>query len=402
MKTRDYLMVIGLMLTLAACSFSHLLEMPEPVVLRVETGDVALKAHDRVALRSGDVVKVYEAGDEDGGILKAAASETPFLWKAAGERKQISGWFRGDGGNVKEIPSEWAVAGDQDADEGAGLRQSDFLYASPTGITYTDRFHARINFYHQTSKVLVRIRNAGALKDNAGALEGLTVGDESFPVVMRAAFEEIPSDRYGRWTLSRRKGNLGYVKPHETAAENPAAYLKYYEALVIPDDLDGKPLLAITLLGHKYYYIPKQNQARLTPGHIFIYDISISVDSTKLVVTPMVGDNLVWTWDGDGTVTVDDERSAGFYAQGWIWDHSADTYVTSGVIPLGFGPEAWKKEGDGSVTVEPGNPPADPGADGWKKVGDDGEATQDDQPGSGNGGSGSHWEQEGESETINT
>ena len=88
----------------------------------------------------------------------------------------------------------------------------------------------------------------------------------------------------------------------------------------IPDDLDGKPLLAITLLGHKYYYIPKQNQARLTPGHIFIYDISISVDSTKLVVTPMVGDNLVWTWDGDRTVTADDERSAGFYAQGWIWD----------------------------------------------------------------------------------
>ena len=57
---------------------------------------------------------------------------------------------------------------------------------------------------------------------------------------------------------------------------------------------------------------------------------------------------------------------------------------------------------DGSVTVEPGNPPADPGADGWTKVGADGEATQDDQPGSGNGGSGSHWEQEGESETINT
>ena len=248
-------MVIGLMLTLAACSFSHLLEMPEPVVLRVETGDGALKAHDRVALRSGDVVKVYEASDEDGGILKAAASETPFLWKAAGERKQISGWFRGDGGNVKEIPSEWAVAGDQDADEGAGLRQSDFLYASPTGITYTDCFHARINFYHQTSKVLVRIRNAGALKDNAGALEGLTVGDESFPVVMRAAFEEIPSDRYGRWTLSRRKGNLGYVKPHETAAENPAAYLKYSVPVLGYDSRDHTAHLSTNCI-QQYYYTP--------------------------------------------------------------------------------------------------------------------------------------------------
>ena len=352
-----------------------------------------------MALRVGGDVRIYEASSEDGGILKAAPSETPFLWKAAGEKKQISGWFIGNGENLKEIPSEWAVAGDQNADEGAGMRQSDFLYAPATGITYTDRFHARINFYHQTSKVMARIRNAGALKDNAGALEGLTVGDASFPVVMRASFDEIPSDRYGRWTLSRKTDNLGYVKPHETVAEDASSYLRYYEALVIPDNLDGKPLFAITLLGHTYYYVPAQNQARLTPGHLFVYDISVSEDSTKLVVTPMVGDNLVWTWDGDGNVTEDDERSAGLIIQGWVWDGSSDTNVTSGVIPLGFGPEAWKKEGDGSV-VENDNPPAGLGSDGWTKDGDDEEAEQDDQPGDIYGDGGGQWTQEGESENI--
>ena len=404
MKTHDYILAAGIVLMLAACSFlsdmGNPLETPEPVVLRTASADGALKAHDRVALRIGSDVKIYEASDEDGGVLKAAPSETPFLWKAAREKKQISGWFRGDGGNLKEIPSEWTVASDQNADEGAGMRQSDFLYASPTGITYTDRFHARLNFYHQTSKVMVRIKNEGALKDNAEALEGLTVGDESFPIVMRASFEEIPSDRYGRWTISRKKENLGYVKPHETVAGGSASYLKYYEALVIPDNLDGKPLLAITLRGHTYYYVPAQNQARLTPGHVFIYDISASEDSTKLVVTPMVGDNLVWTWDGDGTVTEDDEKSAELFIQGWIWDRSADTNVTSGVIPLGFGPEGWKKEGDGSVTVEEGNPPASPGSDGWEKEGDDGEVTQDDPPGSVDDNGGSQWTQEGEEENI--
>ncbi|SKC36568.1 Fimbrillin-like [Bacteroidales bacterium WCE2004] len=404
MKTHDYILAAGIVLMLAACSFlsdmGNPLETPEPVVLRAASADGALKARDRVALRIGGEVKIYEACDEDGGILKAAPSETPFLWKASGEKKQISGWFRGDGRNLKEIPSEWAVAGDQDADEGAGMRQSDFLYAAPTGITYTDRFHARINFYHQTSKVMVRIKNEGALKDNAEALEGLTVGDESFPVVMRASFEEIPSDRYGRWTLSRKKENLGYVTPHETVVEGASSYLKYYEALVIPDNFDGKPLLAITLRGHTYYYVPAQNQARLTPGHLFIYDISVSEDSTKLVVTPMVGDDLVWTWDGDGTVTEDDEKSAELIIQGWIWDRSADTNVTSGVIPLGFGPEGWKKEGDGSVTVEEGNPPPSPGSDGWEKEGGDGEATGDDQPGTINGDGGSQWTKEGEDEDI--
>ena len=404
MRTKDCLTAAGIVLMCAACSFlqdmGKPLETPEPVVLRAAPGDGALRARDRVALRIGGEVRIYEAGDEDGGLLKAAPSETPFFWKATGEKKEISGWFLGDGENLKEIPSSWTVAGDQNADDGAGMRRSDFLYAPATGVTYTDRFHARINFYHQTSKVLVRIKNEGALKDNAEALEGLTVGDESFPVVMRASFEEIPSDRYGRWTLFRGKDNLGYVTPHETAAADASSFLKCYEALVIPDNLDGKPLLAITLRGHTYYYVPAQNQARLTPGHLFIYDISASEDSTKLVVTPMVGDDLVWTWDGDGTVTEDDEKGAELSIQGWIWDRSADTNVTSGEIPLAFGPEGWKKEGDGSVTVEEGNPPAEPGSDGWEKEGDDGEVTQDGPPGSVDDGGGSRWEQEGESENI--
>ena len=403
MRKKDYLMASGIVLMFAACSLSQdmgrPLETPEPVVLQAATGDGALRDHDRVALCVGNDVKIYEVSSEDGGILKAAPSETPFLWKAAGEKKQISGWFIGDDENLREIPSEWAVACDQDADEGAGMRQSDFLYAPATGVTYTDRFHARINFYHQTSKVLVRIKNEGALKGNAEVLEGLTVGDASFPIVMRASFDEIPSDRYGRWTLSRKAENLGYVTPHETDVDG-ASYLKYYEALVIPDNLDGKPLFAITLLGHTYYYVPKQSQARLTPGHLFVYDISVSEDSTKLVVTPMVGDNLVWTWDGDGTVTEDDERSAGLILQGWIWDGSSDTNVTSGVIPLGFGPEAWRKEGDGSVVVEDGDPSADLDAEGWQKDGDDEEAQQEDQPGRIDGDEGGQWTQEGESENI--
>ena len=404
MRKKDYLMASGIVLMFAACSLSQdmgrPLETPEPVVLRAATGDGVLRTHDRVALRVGGDVKIYEASSEDGGILKAAPSETPFLWKATGEKKQISGWFIGDGENLKEIPSEWEVAGDQNADEGAGMRQSDFLYAPATGVTYTDRFHARINFYHQTSKVMVRIKNEGALRGNVEVFEGLTVGDASFPIVMRASFEEIPSDRYGRWTISRKKDNLGYVTPHETVAEGTSSYLKCYEALVIPDNLDGKPLFAITLLGHTYYYVPAQNQARLTPGHLFIYDISASEDSTKLVVTPMVGDDLVWTWDGDGTVTEDDERSAGFNVQGWIWDGSSDTNITSGVIPLRFGPEAWKKEGDGSVVVEDGDPSADLGSEGWTKDGDDEEAGQDDQPGDIIGDGGGQWTQEGESENI--
>ena len=406
MRTKDCLTAAGIVLMCAACSFlqdmGKPLETPEPVVLRAAPGDGALRARDRVALRIGGDVRIYEACDEDGGVLKAAPSEAPFLWKATGEKKEISGWFRGDGGNLKEIPSEWTVAGDQNADDGAGMRQSDFLYAPATGITYTDRFHARINFYHQTSKVLVRIRNEGAIKGDTAAIEQVTIGNASYPIVMRASFEEPATTSYGSWTLSRRSEDLGYIIPHVTVFDSVSTYLKYYEALVIPDNLDHKPLLAITLGGHTYYYIPQENQARLTPGHLFVYDIGVSVDSTKLVVTPMVGDNLVWSWQDDGTVDENDDKDATLQIQGWQREDNPDANITSGVIPLEISANGWRKEGEGSALQEDSQPEYDHHANGWKKDGDNEDATHTDQPDGMTVGNGTQWTKEGEDEAISS
>lgn len=389
--------------SIAACTASQeadmLLDSPEPVVIHAESTPGSWQENDMVTLRMDGESKMYRTCFEQGVILKAAPSVTPFMWRSQRETKRVSGWSRGNGEAMSEIPSEWSVASDQNSDDGAGMRQSDLLYASPTGLTYTDRFHARINFRHQTSKIMVRIKNEGILKDDPAVLEGLTIGDESSPVVMKAHFEEVDGEDFGRWTLSGEKADMGYVIPHETAS-GTVSYQKSYEALVIPDNFDRKPLLAITLMGHTYYYIPQNRQGRLTPGHIFIYDISVSADTTKLIVTPMIGDNLVWTWEGDGIVSEDDQKSSEFFIEGWIWDRSSDTEVTSGVIPLGIGPDGWRKEGDGNVTIEDEHPDSGAGSDGWNKEGDDQEASQEEQPGGVNADGGSGWTQEGESENI--
>ena len=138
---------------------------------------------------------------------------------------------------------------------------------------------------------------------------------------------------------------------------------------------------------------------RLTPGHISVYDISVSADTTKLEVTPMVGDNLVWTWDGDGIVDLDDIKDAEFSILGWLWDHSSSTEVTSGVIPLAFGAGGWNKEGEGDAIREEDNPDTEAGAGGWKKDGEDQDADHEDQPEEISGDS-SGWTKEGESEEI--
>ena len=402
MKRIINMMAAGMVISLAACSASHeadnLLASPEPVVICASAPPGTWKEDDKVAVRMDGEVKMYQVCLGDGIRLKAAPSGTPFMWRASNETRRVSGWARGDGVAMETIPSEWTVAADQNSGDGAGMRQSDFLYASPVRLTYTDRFHARINFYHQTSKVMVRVKNEGALKDNAAALESLTIGDENYPVAMRASFEEDPDSDFGVWTLSRSSGDKGYIIPYETVPET-GPYLKCYEALVLPDNFDKKPLLAITLLGHTYYYIPKDRMGRLTPGHISVYDISVSADTTKLEVTPMVGDNLVWTWDSDGIVDLDDIKDAEFSILGWLWDHSSSTEVTSGVIPLAFGAGGWNKEGEGDVIMEEGNPDTEAEAGGWKKDGDDQDAGHEDQPEEISGDS-SGWTKEGESEEI--
>ena len=417
MRRHKEMITAAILLSLMACSqqdTESLLETPEPVVLKavvaspVEAtrGTTATTSewaeHDQVAVRIDNEVKIYEASHEDGGTLKAAAAETPFYWRTRSETKTVAGWYLGNGRRLREIPAEWTVADDQHANDGEGLEQSDFLYAAPTGITYTDRFHAQINFYHQTSKIMVRIRNEGAIKGDTAAIEQVTIGNASYPIVMRASFEEPATTSYGSWTLSRRSEDLGYIIPHVTVFDSVSTYLKYYEALVIPDNLDHKPLLAITLGGHTYYYIPQENQARLTPGHLFVYDIGVSVDSTKLVVTPMVGDNLVWSWQDDGTVDENDDKDATLQIQGWQREDNPDANITSGVIPLEISANGWRKEGEGSALQEDSQPEYDHHANGWKKDGDNEDATHTDQPDGMTVGNGTQWTKEGEDEAISS
>jgi hypothetical protein len=418
MKIHRHMIMIGVLLSFMACSSQQdteeLLETPEPVVLKavvaspgeITRGSTATtdewRERDQVAVCIDNEVKIYEASHEDGGTLKAAAAETPFYWRTRSETKTVAGWYLGNGRRLREIPAEWTVVDDQHANDGEGLKQSDFLYAGPTGITYTDRFHAQINFYHQTSKIMVRVRNEGAIKGDTSAIERVTIGNASYPIVMRASFEEPATTSYGSWTLSRRSEDLGYIIPHVTVFDSVSTYLKYYEALVIPDNLDHKPLLAITLGGHTYYYIPQENQARLTPGHLFVYDIGVSVDSTKLVVTPMVGDNLVWSWQDDGTVDENDDKDATLQIQGWQREDNPDANITSGVIPLEISANGWRKEGEGSALQEDSQPEYDHHANGWKKDGDNEDATHTDQPDGMTVGNGTQWTKEGEDEAISS
>lgn len=244
------------------------------------------REHDRVAIQVGEVVRLYEASSADGGQLMASVGEEPFYWTRGASTVDVKGWYQGGGQTQRTIPATWAVAADQNANDGEGFTASEFIFGPMSAVTNIpgERFRRTINFYHQTSKIIVRVKNTGILHDNPSWLGAVTIGDASKPIVMEAAFAEPSEGAYGTWTPTDQ---TGYIVPHDiTSSANGDLYLRQYEALLIPQDLDFKPLLAFTIQGSVYYFLPQAGQAVFAPGYQYVYDIEVTLQG--LLVTPTV------------------------------------------------------------------------------------------------------------------
>lgn len=244
------------------------------------------REHDQVAIQIGQTVKLYEATAANGGLLMAVAAEEPFYWTRGTSTVNVKGWYLGGGQTQRTIPATWAVAADQNADDGAGFTASEFIFGPLSAVTNIpgERFRRTINFYHQTSKIVVRVKNTGILHDNPSWLGAVTIGDAAKPIVMEAAFAEPSEGAYGTWTPT---GETGYITPHDISASADAdRYLRQYEALLIPQDLDFKPLLSFTIQNAVYYYVPQAGEAVFNPGYQYVYDIEVTRQG--LLVTPTV------------------------------------------------------------------------------------------------------------------
>lgn len=313
--------------------------------------------NDRIALQIENTVKMYEASTENGGQLRAAAEEEPFYWtRGTGEEQTVKGWYLGNGKTQKVLPETWAVVSNQSANGGKGVEESDFLYAPPTAISRVegDRFKRRICFYHQTAKVVIRIKNSGVLAENPSVFQGITIGSESYPIVMEAGFAEPVEGNYGSWTPS---GPTGYIIPHETVTNDADTYLKCYEALVIPQNLSGTPMLVFTINNTAFYYEPSGGEADLLAGHQFFYDVEVTQGS--ITVTPSFEGNEKWTWNE----SQEDVTSISTDIQPWLTDsrwtkQGSDIQVKAGEIPIHFANDWWTADatelvdsnvGDGGV-----------------------------------------------------
>ena len=228
----------------------------------------------------------------------------------------------------------------------------------------------------------------------------MTIGDGNFliPLGGTLTLPEGENDLFGTWTLD--EDSKGFIIPYMTVPTDQTTYLRVYEALVMPQNLNFKPLLAITIGGHSYGYVPQTGQAELKAGYLNIYDIEVSEDATKLVVTPIIGGSHVWTYQETGDVTMDDEHQAVLNVNGWRQETNPSQNVTSGVIPINIGAEAWTKEDEGTPDYEDSQPDKDIEGEGWQKQGDDATPDYEDSQPATTVETGPGWGKEGEDTPV--
>lgn len=228
-------------------------------------------ADDVVAVKDNNSGEVKKYVTDDFGTNTARFSgmddENTFFWESrTDEEKEIEAWWTGTGfTDVK--PGLWTVQTDQRTD---GYRQSDFRATPGLSVAYPAN-SPMLKFYHQTAKVVVRILNA----------EDATDADLVTDVRLLNMFTKANCHNY---KVSINEANISEWNSHSDAAEiipHPAdtggdpTILKSYAALVIPQDMTGKPFIRVTIDGREYVYTPKEGEGELLGGTQYTYTVTV-------------------------------------------------------------------------------------------------------------------------------
>lgn len=255
------------------------------------TADGTWTGDEGVAVAVGDVVKSYTA--DANGLL---TSTNPFIWTSAAETKQVLAWYCGDGssaaGGTNASSADpiilWSVEADQ---RGDGYSRSDLLVTPLTELTYAGSH--TLMFCHHTAKIVVNIRqSADSPVGSAADIASVSIGHANMK--MHGTYY----GRNGEWIIDAGS-NDGTIIPREITVPS-IDFAASYDALVIPQMMDGKELIGVTLTnGRTFYYTPKQGHAMLGEGSQYTYNITVYDDRIEAEVVT----GGLWTEGGSESVT---------------------------------------------------------------------------------------------------
>lgn len=232
---------------------------------------------EQIAMKvEGSGVKQFAPVAGNLAMLAAVDDGDTFYWKTSAETKRVSAWYVGAGYNGS-LPHMWTVERDQ---SGVGYGQSDFLYATPTDISFSNRGSTILRFKHLPAKVVVHLKNGDGLTEKE-------VKDATVTLVNQAIKSGEINGTDG--SVAQTAPGNEEITPNALAASG-AEYLKSVQALLVPQQMQDKKFIKVTVgtgdAARNYYYTPTTaTEADLKNGKQYAYEITVS--KTELSVLPV-------------------------------------------------------------------------------------------------------------------
>ena len=252
---------------------------------------------EEVAVQIGNTVKKYIVSADK----KTLSSSDPFYWEKSDESKNVTAWHYGHGSiasggiNANAVPTSWSVKENQNEEE--GYQKSDFLYAAPKSIKFSDTDKS-LAFTHQTARVVINIKKAEAATETS-SITKVTIGYDNNLALSGTYSVPTEGKATGTWDISG--GTMGTITPKDITASGSSDILKTYAALVIPQNMSEQKFIAVSLRdGNTYYYTPQGTDADLKSGTQYTYNITVKHDRLEVVTA---GTNVEWGSEKTETVT---------------------------------------------------------------------------------------------------
>lgn len=244
-------------------------EYPLTLTARVDgmntraTGKDAWVDGDKIGVRIGtdDATGCYELNPADGTVKKVI---TPVYWQNT-VSSTVTAWY------PYEKKIDVSIS-----DQSTGFAEYDFLTATAENQTYGST--VSLNFKHQMAKVSYTLKKGDGITDEN--LEGATV---QIAGCTKASFSE------GELTGA----DDGWITP---ASDR--------EALLVPQDMTGKPFIKVSINGKDFTYTPPTEPAgNLKAGCRYTYTITVKRDEIVVEAGQSV------TWGGGGSFDSELEES---------------------------------------------------------------------------------------------
>lgn len=261
------------------------------------TSDNTWAGTEEVALQVGGEVKKYTVAAD--GALTADNNDVQY-WTA--KTMTVQAWHSPQGYSATR-PTEFTVKADQNTNNGEGFQQSDLLYTSQS-ITYNANTNAsnppQLTFRHLPVKVVVNLK-----ADTQNGVTEADVTNATVTLVNQALTSGAITYNGNTGAASVAQAAAGNVITPKVNALAASGYHKTVQALLVPQQMQGKQFVKITIGSSIYYYTPKNDDANLEHGKQYTYNITVKKEKLEVTASSSV------SWADD--VTTEDAQKAVFH-----------------------------------------------------------------------------------------